>query len=174
MKRLLLAIAMLVAATGSARAQDLKDRFNIRLIGQGMYATEQQAAIPGTGTEAQVASPYSLAYGDVRAIIDGRRLPGNFELHIDARHGVDAGEDAGLGKQAEPRRGDLDVVFAGHDITHGVAAGLVGRDLARFTGGGIERFDLRIGHYGAALVGYSADDGAIEDLAGSLERTGRQ
>ena len=52
-------------------------------------------------------------------------LGADFELHIDARHSVDAGEDAGLGKQAEPRRGDLDVVFAGHDIAHGVAAGLV-------------------------------------------------
>jgi hypothetical protein len=83
MKRLL--FALLVLLPSLARAQDLKDRFNIRLIGQGMYMTEQQAAVPGYGREAQVAAPFSLGYGDLRAVIDGRRLPGSFELHLDGR-----------------------------------------------------------------------------------------
>jgi hypothetical protein len=79
------ALLVVVALPSLAHAQDLKDRFNIRLIAQGMYATEQQAAIPGTGREAQMSSPYSLAYDDLRAIIDARRLPGSFDLHLDMR-----------------------------------------------------------------------------------------
>jgi hypothetical protein len=86
MKRL--AILALVLFPSVARAQDLKDRFNIRLSLSGMYATEQQSAFPmgpmGTN-EAQVMSPYALAWGELRAVIDGRRLPGSFDLHIDAR-----------------------------------------------------------------------------------------
>ncbi|HWE27413.1 MAG TPA: hypothetical protein VHB97_05390 [Polyangia bacterium] len=81
-----LALACVVMLPSLARAQDLKDRFNIRLIAQGMYEAEQQTAIPtGYGREAQVASPFELGYGDLRAIIDGRRLPGNFDLHLDGR-----------------------------------------------------------------------------------------
>ena len=83
MKRLLVAIALLLPSL--AHAQDLKDRFNIRLIAQGMYVAEQQGAAPGYDRAAQVSSPFQLGYGDVRAVIDGRRLPGAFELHIDAR-----------------------------------------------------------------------------------------
>ncbi|MGZ3426076.1 MAG: hypothetical protein ACXVCV_05465 [Polyangia bacterium] len=83
MKWLLVALALLVPSL--ARAQDLKDRFNIRLIGQGMYMTEQQAGVPGYGRDAQVASPFDLGYGDLRAVIDGRRLPGSFDLHLDGR-----------------------------------------------------------------------------------------
>ncbi len=83
--RAAVALAIVVALPSLARAQDLKDRFNIRLIAQGLYMAEQQAAIPGTGREAQFSSPYELGYGDLRAVIDGRRLPGNFDLHIDGR-----------------------------------------------------------------------------------------
>ena len=99
MKRALVVLAMLAAVPSLARAQDLKDRFNIRLIAQGLYIAEQQSGIPaGYGREAQVASPFELGYGELRPIIDARRLPGNFDLHIDAvaveiGHGrSDAGE----------------------------------------------------------------------------------
>jgi hypothetical protein len=86
MKRLGLAILAVLSLSASARAQDLKDRFNIRLSLTGMYLTEQQTALPmGVGREAQVASPFELGYGDLRAVIDARRLPGNFELHLDGR-----------------------------------------------------------------------------------------
>ena len=85
MKRALFVVTMLLLLPSLARAQDLKDRFNIRLIAQGMYETEQQAAAAGYGREAQVASPFELGYGELRAVIDGRRLPGNFDLHIDGR-----------------------------------------------------------------------------------------
>ncbi len=85
MKRLVVALVVL-ALPSLARAQDLKDRFNIKLIAQGLYEAEQQSPIPaGYGREAQVASPFELAYGDLRAVIDGRRLPGGFDLHLDAR-----------------------------------------------------------------------------------------
>lgn len=50
-----------------------------------MYIAEQSAIPPGLGREAQVVSPFELAYGELRGVIDGRRLPGNFELHIDGR-----------------------------------------------------------------------------------------
>jgi hypothetical protein len=86
MKRLLLALVAVLLSPSLARAQDLKDRFNIKLIAQGMYEAEQESAIPkGYGREAQVSSPFELGYGDLRAVIDGRRLPGGFDLHIDAR-----------------------------------------------------------------------------------------
>lgn len=83
MKRL--AFLLLLLFPSLARAQDLKDRFNIRLIAQGMFETEQQTTTSGYGREAQAASPFELGYGDLRAIIDGRRLPGSFELHLDGR-----------------------------------------------------------------------------------------
>lgn len=84
MKRLLVALIVL-SIPSLAHAQDLKDRFNIRLIAQGLYMAEQNSAIPaGYGREAQVSSPYELGYGELRAIIDARRL-GNWELHIDGR-----------------------------------------------------------------------------------------
>ena len=57
-----------------------------RLIAQGMYVAEQESGIPsGYGREAQVSSPFELGYGDLRAVIDGRRLPGQFDLHLDGR-----------------------------------------------------------------------------------------
>lgn len=86
MKRALVAVA-LVLVPALAHAQDLKDRFNIRFIGQGMLETEQELANRpmGVGQEAQVASPYGIGYGELRAIMDGRRLPGSFDLHLDGR-----------------------------------------------------------------------------------------
>ncbi len=80
-----LAFVLLLLVPSLARAQDLKDRFNIRLIAQGMYETEQTTTAQGYGREAQQSSPFSLGYGDLRAIIDGRRLPGSFDLHLDGR-----------------------------------------------------------------------------------------
>jgi hypothetical protein len=83
MKWAVLAIALLLPSL--ARAQDLKDRFNIRLIAQGMYLAEQSDVPKGLGREAQVSSPFELGYGELRGVIDGRRLPGNFDLHLDGR-----------------------------------------------------------------------------------------
>lgn len=85
-----LALTVIVAALlwpARARAQDLKDRFNINIYAQGMYMAEQQLGGYGKmfGREAQVASPFELGYGELRAIIDGRRLPGSFDLHLDGR-----------------------------------------------------------------------------------------
>jgi len=65
-----------------ARAQDLKDRFNIKLALTGMFVTEQQGGLNQTKQE---TDGYSLAYADLRVQLDGRRLPGKFELHIDGR-----------------------------------------------------------------------------------------
>src|SRR5205823_13180511 len=56
---------------------------NIRLSLTGMYLAEQEGGIPGRA--AQVSSPFELGYGDLRFVIDGRRLPGKFELHLDGR-----------------------------------------------------------------------------------------
>ncbi|HEY2746396.1 MAG TPA: hypothetical protein VGL86_17310 [Polyangia bacterium] len=84
MKWIVFALALMLPSL--ARAQDLKDRFNIRLIAQGMYEAESQSAIPaGYDRAAQEAAPFELGYGDLRAIIDGRRLPGSFDLHLDGR-----------------------------------------------------------------------------------------
>jgi hypothetical protein len=87
MTRALVVIAVLVGGAGAAQAQDLKDRFNIRLSLTGMYMTEQELAQRpmGVGREAAVASPFSLAYGDLRVTVDARRLPGKFDLHLDGR-----------------------------------------------------------------------------------------
>lgn len=85
----------LCLAPSVARAQDLKDQFNIKLSLTGMYEAEQESAIPAAyartqpamngGGVGQVSTPYELGYGDLRATIDGRRLPGNFDLHLDGR-----------------------------------------------------------------------------------------
>jgi hypothetical protein len=48
-----------------------------------MYLTEQESGIPQRS--AQVSSPFELGWGDLRAVIDARRLPGQFELHLDGR-----------------------------------------------------------------------------------------
>src|SRR5438477_6413713 len=82
-KRLGLAILCVLSLARSAQAQDLKDRFNIRLSLTGRYLAEQEGGIPGRA--AQVSSPFELGYGDLRFVIDGRRLPGKFELHLDGR-----------------------------------------------------------------------------------------
>ena len=82
-KRLALAILAVLCVSSVARAQDLKDRFNIRLSLTGMYLAEQESAVPSR--PAQVSSPFELGYGDLRAVIDARRLPGQFELHLDGR-----------------------------------------------------------------------------------------
>jgi hypothetical protein len=75
-----LALAVL-ALPSLARAQDLGDRFNIRLSLSGLYVGEQQDLQDAKNQ----AATFSLAYGDLRAVIDGRRLPGNFEIHVDGR-----------------------------------------------------------------------------------------
>jgi hypothetical protein len=81
MRRLLVAALLFVPAL--AQAQDLKDRFNIKVDLTGMFMTESQGgALPVTKNEVE---PYSLAYADLRTQLDGRRLPGNFELHLDGR-----------------------------------------------------------------------------------------
>jgi hypothetical protein len=64
-----------------ASAQDLRDRFNIRIGLTGMYLAEQDN---GSGV-ANVSSPLQLAFGDLRIVMDARRLPGKFELHLDGR-----------------------------------------------------------------------------------------
>jgi hypothetical protein len=79
MKRVLLALVLLPAI---ARAQDLKDRFNAKVIFQAMYLNELSDAPDKAHFQ---ASPFTLLYGDFRLVLDGRRLPGRFELHVDAR-----------------------------------------------------------------------------------------
>jgi hypothetical protein len=81
MKKLVLLALLLLPSL--ARAQDLKDRFNIRLTLTGMFLTEQQSGL--VMPNKQEIDGYSLAYADLRLQLDGRRLPGNFELHIDGR-----------------------------------------------------------------------------------------
>ena len=52
----------------------------------GMYMAEQQAAASELRPRGAGGRRRSqLGYGDLRAIIDGRRLPGNFDLHLDGR-----------------------------------------------------------------------------------------
>jgi hypothetical protein len=48
-----------------------------------MYLTEQQAAAQPELNEA--SGGLSLGYVDLRAVMDARRLPGKFELHLDGR-----------------------------------------------------------------------------------------
>ena len=79
MKRI---VVLLFVLSGSAQAQDLGDRFNIRVGLTGMFLTEQQSA---PSQDQKQASPFSLGFGDLRLILDARRLPGSFELHLDAR-----------------------------------------------------------------------------------------
>jgi hypothetical protein len=75
-------LLILVCAPATANAQDLKDRFNLKLSLTGFYSTEQQDA---SAPELRNAAPFSLGYGELRAALDARRLPGKFELHLDAR-----------------------------------------------------------------------------------------
>jgi len=76
------AVLLLCLGAGAARAQDLKDRFNIRLALTGLYLAEQQGDPNRVTTE---SSSLNLGYLDLRAVIDARRLPGQFELHVDGR-----------------------------------------------------------------------------------------
>jgi hypothetical protein len=79
----LLLLLSLIGAARQANAQDLKDRFNIRLSVTGLYVREDQ---PGDSNQTnRIVSPLQLAYGDLRGVIDARRLPGGFDLHADAR-----------------------------------------------------------------------------------------
>src|SRR5581483_5533537 len=73
----------LLCLATTARAQDLKDRFNIKLTLTGMYLTEQQAAAKPELNEA--SGGLSLGWVDLRTVMDARRLPGQFELHLDGR-----------------------------------------------------------------------------------------
>ncbi len=77
----LVALGLLVLASGRADAQDLKDRFNFRVSLSGMYLRESQDDVP----ERAIAGPLHIGYGDLRIVMDARRLPGNFELHLDGR-----------------------------------------------------------------------------------------
>jgi hypothetical protein len=79
---LFVALALLCVGR-AARAQDLKDRFNIRLGVTGFYLREDQPN--ENAQEKKLVGPLQLAYGDLRAVVDARRLPGGFELHADAR-----------------------------------------------------------------------------------------
>ena len=79
-KRVALALIALSLAAAPARAQDLKDRFNIRISLSGMYLRESQAE---DDPVKKIAGPLSIGYGDLRTVLDLRRLPGNFELHLD-------------------------------------------------------------------------------------------
>jgi hypothetical protein len=65
-----------------AGAQDLRDQFNVRLSLSGLYLTENEKG--PNGADAQ-KSPFQLAYGDLRAVLDGRRIGKRLELHIDGR-----------------------------------------------------------------------------------------
>jgi hypothetical protein len=76
------ALALLLFWSATANAQDLGDRFNIRLSLSGMYLTETQDSAK---RETREASTFDLGYGDLRATIDARRLPGRLELHLDGR-----------------------------------------------------------------------------------------
>jgi hypothetical protein len=84
MKRWILALVGALALVGSARvagAQDLKDKFKIRVWLQGMVLTEHQADDDRAKND---AAPHGLAYGDLRADLLAR-LPKGFELKLDGR-----------------------------------------------------------------------------------------
>lgn len=80
MRRLGLLLVLLAPALASA--QDLRDRFNIRVIAQGGYLTEAENE---EDRIRQDKATFSLGWGDLRIIMDARRLPGQFELHLDGR-----------------------------------------------------------------------------------------
>ncbi len=91
-KRVALAILALALSAAPARAQDLKDRFNIRISLSGMYLRESQSE---DDPIKRIAGPLSLGYGDLRTVLDVRRLPGNFELHLDGRIRLTGNFDTG-------------------------------------------------------------------------------
>jgi hypothetical protein len=82
-RRAAIAFAIVAACATAARAQDLRDRFNAKLSLTGLYVGEHQDLANRALNEA--SSTLSLGWGDLRAILDARRLPGKFDLHIDAR-----------------------------------------------------------------------------------------
>jgi hypothetical protein len=76
-------LAALARLNGVAAAQDLKDRFNVRAILSGMYSGETQRAATEGQNQASIAD---ILYGDLRLILDGRKLASDhFDLHLDAR-----------------------------------------------------------------------------------------
>jgi hypothetical protein len=84
MSRALVVYAIFAAfASTVARAQDLRDRFNAKVSLTGLYVGEHQDLADRAKNEA--SSTLSLGWGDLRAILDARRLPGKFDLHVDAR-----------------------------------------------------------------------------------------
>jgi hypothetical protein len=84
-KRLVGALFVVIALCSAreAAAQDLLDRFSFRLDLTGMLLTEQQSKEAAAAQ--QIAGPLNVGYGDLRLVLDGRRLPGNFDIHIDGR-----------------------------------------------------------------------------------------
>ena len=75
-------LVALLLAPAAARAQDLGEQFSIRLSLSGLYLTEQQSA---DAPENKQAAPFSLGYGELRAVIDARRLSNRVDLHLDGR-----------------------------------------------------------------------------------------
>ncbi len=75
-------LAFLLTSSGAAFGQDLKDHFNFRLSLSGMYLGEMQASPSNAQSD---VGPVQLGYGELRAVLDGRRLPGGFEVHLDGR-----------------------------------------------------------------------------------------
>jgi hypothetical protein len=75
------ALALVLLTAAAAQAQDLRDRFNIKVSLTGMYMAEQDNG----NAQNNEASPFQLGLADLRVVMDARRLPGKFELHLDAR-----------------------------------------------------------------------------------------
>ncbi len=86
-------LALIVGRT--AAAQDLKDRVNFRISLSSLYLREDQPGETDPAAPPPILSdppayrrlngPTSIAWGDLRTVLDARRLPGNFELHLDGR-----------------------------------------------------------------------------------------
>ena len=91
MARALAIVALVFALSAPARAQDLNDRVNFRISLSGMYLRETQS----DDDARKIAGPLSIGYGDLRTVLDVRRLPGNFELHLDGRIRLTGNFDTG-------------------------------------------------------------------------------
>ncbi len=89
-----------------------------------MYLGEQQGGITPTGStmpaaELNEASNVALGYAELRTVLDARRLPGKFELHLDARVRITPDE-----VQNDPVNGDPSLtVGAGKVIARGYFGG---------------------------------------------------
>jgi hypothetical protein len=68
---------LMLAISSTAGAQDLGDRFHFKVSLTAMYVAEQDDGF--------TASPFQLGFGDLRVVMDARRLPGKLELHLDGR-----------------------------------------------------------------------------------------